>query len=108
MEQKVFRVRTEQDGAFVLKALYTSDLASLIADKVSILNTYPLNTYPEDKVEAICLEFSEQIFDFCLYLPCLDIDVEHIARIIVENKKLWAFSELLSYLERQHRAYYLE
>lgn len=39
-KNKLFRVRTEQDGAFVLKALNVSDLADLIKDKVSVLNTY--------------------------------------------------------------------
>lgn len=94
MQKILLRVRTEQDGAFILKVLNTSDLASLISDKLSILNAYPA-----EEIEAICLEFSEQIVCFGSQYSCLAINVEHIARIIAEWKKMWAFSKLLSYLE---------
>ena len=92
--KKLFRVRTEQDGAFVLKALNVSDLADLIKDKVSVLNTYGIQ-----RTDEFCSEISEQIFEFSSNISCLAINVEHIARIIVEYKKMWAFSEVLSYLQ---------
>lgn len=100
-QKKLFRVRTEQDGAFVLKALNVGDLANSLTDKVSILNAYPT-----EKIEAICLEFSEQIFVFCSYTSCLAINVEHIARIIAEWEKMWAYSKLLSYLE-ENKEYFV-